>query len=62
MEMNVGFMAQPFCPPEKETWYPLDERLGGPQTQSGHDEDKNLWLYWELNPSSPIIHPNPYID
>jgi hypothetical protein len=31
-----------FTPRERAPWYPLDRRLGGPQSQSGHDvEEKN---------------------
>jgi hypothetical protein len=38
----VSFTPQPLYPQEKSTWYPLDRRLGGPQSRSGHGgEEKN---------------------
>jgi hypothetical protein len=31
-----------FTPKERAPWYPLDRRLGGPQSRSGHSgEEKN---------------------
>jgi len=40
----------------KSPWYPLDRRLGGPQSQSGRDgEEKNSQLLPGLEP--PIIQP-----
>jgi hypothetical protein len=45
----VSFMSQPLYPQEKGPWYPLDRRLGGPQSRSGRGgEEKN---------SQPIIQP-----
>jgi len=36
------------CPshfvPRERPWYPLDRRLGGPQSQSGHDVDVTIAL------------------
>jgi hypothetical protein len=29
-----------YLPPGKCSWYPLDRRLGGPQSQPGHGETK----------------------
>jgi hypothetical protein len=39
----VSFMPQPLYPQGKSPQYPLDRRLGGPQSQSGHSgkEKKN---------------------
>jgi hypothetical protein len=37
-------MSQPVYRQQKDTWYLLDRRLGGPQISSGHgDEDINLY-------------------
>jgi hypothetical protein len=32
----VSFTPRPFYPEGKSPWYPLDRRLGGPQSRSGH--------------------------
>jgi hypothetical protein len=38
----VSFTPQLFYPQGKSPWYPLDRRLGGPQSQSGcNGEEKN---------------------
>jgi hypothetical protein len=42
MEMNGQLHAPAALPPGKEHRYPLDRRLGGPQSRSGHSgEEKN---------------------
>jgi hypothetical protein len=39
-------------------WYPLDSRLGGPQSGSGHCvEEKNYQPYWDSNPDHSIVQP-----
>jgi len=40
-------MPRPGCfNPEKDTWYPLYRRLGGPQGQSGWDlNNNNIYIY-----------------
>jgi hypothetical protein len=39
----VTFTPLPFYPQGKSPWYPLDGRLGGPQSRSGRcGEEKNL--------------------
>jgi hypothetical protein len=49
-------MFRAFHPQEKSPWYPLDRRLGGPQSQSGRGgEEKNFRLVPGLEP--PIIQP-----
>jgi len=49
-------MAQQLYPQGKSPWYPLDRRLGGPQSQSGcSGEEKNSQPLLELKPS--IIQP-----
>jgi hypothetical protein len=46
----VSFMSQVYYTQGKSPWYPLDRRLGGAQSQSGHDgEEKNS----QLNPLNP---------
>jgi hypothetical protein len=43
-------------PQEKSPWYPLDRRLGGPQSRSGRDgKEKNSQPLPRLEP--PIIQP-----
>jgi len=46
-------MPQPLYLQEKSIWYPLDRRMGRPQSQSGHGgEAKNYWPLpekWPLN-------------
>jgi hypothetical protein len=38
----VSVTLWPLYPQGKNPWYPLDRRLGGPQSHSGHcGEDKN---------------------
>jgi hypothetical protein len=38
----VSFTPRPLYPQGKSPWYPLDRRLGGPQSRSGHGgEEKN---------------------
>jgi len=35
MEVSGQLHAPAALPPGKEPWYPLDRRLGGPQSRSG---------------------------
>jgi hypothetical protein len=52
----VSFTPRPFYLQEKSPWYPLDRRLGGGQSQSGHgSEKKNSQPLPGLKP--PIIQP-----
>jgi hypothetical protein len=37
----VSFMPRPLYPRGKSPWYPLDRRLGGPQSRSGRDGEKH---------------------
>jgi hypothetical protein len=42
MEVMVSFMPRPLYFQRKSPWYPLDRRLGGSQSRSGHGgEEKN---------------------
>jgi hypothetical protein len=39
----VSFTPRPLYPHEKSPWYPLDRRLGGPQSRSGRgNEEKKI--------------------
>jgi hypothetical protein len=50
----VSFTPRPLYPQGKIPWYPLNRRLGGPQSRSGHgDEEKNSQPMLGLEP--PII-------
>jgi hypothetical protein len=50
----VSFRLRPFYPQGKSPWYPLDKRIGGPQSQSGRgSEEKNSQPLPGLEP--PII-------
>jgi len=42
----VSFTPEPVYPWVKRPWYPVDRRLGGTQSQSGHsgEEKKSLLL------------------
>jgi hypothetical protein len=50
-------MPQPLYPQAKRPQYSMDTKLGGPQSQSGYDNnEKNPHLYQELNPSFSPQH------
>jgi hypothetical protein len=52
----VSFTTRPFYPKGKSPLYPLDRRLGGAQSRSGHGgEEKNSQLLPGLE--YPIIRP-----
>jgi hypothetical protein len=52
----VSFTPRPLCSREKSPYYPLDRRLGGPQSRSGRGgEKKNSQPLPVLEP--PIIQP-----
>jgi len=52
----VSFTPQPLYSQGKSPWYPLERRLGGPQSQSGHSgAEKNYQLLLGLK--SLIIQP-----
>jgi hypothetical protein len=40
MEVNGQLHAPDALPPGKEPWDPLDRRLGGAQSRSGHSSEK----------------------
>jgi hypothetical protein len=41
----------------KSPWYPLDRRLGGPQSRSGRGDEKNSKPRRESNQRTPIVQP-----
>jgi hypothetical protein len=50
----VSFMPQPLYPQGNSPWYPLDRRLGRPQSPSGHDdEEKNSQSLPGIKPQNP---------
>jgi hypothetical protein len=52
----VSFAPRPLYPQGKNPWYPLDRRLGGPQSRFGQGGgEKNSQLLPGLEP--PIIQP-----
>jgi hypothetical protein len=54
----VSFKPQPLYPQRKNLQYPLDSRLGEPQSRSGRGgEEKNSQPRRESNPSTPIVQP-----
>jgi hypothetical protein len=56
MEVSGQLHAQALYPQGKSPWYPLDRRLGGTQSRSGHSgEEKNFQPLPGLEP--PIIQP-----
>jgi hypothetical protein len=42
MEVSGQLHAPAALPPGKSPWYPLDRRLGGPQSRSGRGVGQNL--------------------
>jgi hypothetical protein len=53
---EFSFTPRPLYPQEKSPWYPLDRRLNGPQSISGHGgEERNSQPLPALEP--PIIDP-----
>jgi hypothetical protein len=55
MGMSGGVHAWPIYSQGKSPWYPLDRRLGGPQSRSGLcGEEKNSQPLSRLEP--PVIH------
>jgi hypothetical protein len=54
----VSFTPRSLYPQGKSPWYPLDRRLGGPQSRSGDcDEEKIPSSRRESNPRTPLIQP-----
>jgi hypothetical protein len=54
MEMSGQLHALATLPQRKSTWYPLDRRLGGPQSCSGHwSEEKNSQPPPGIKPQNP---------
>jgi hypothetical protein len=52
----VSFTTRPLYPQRKSLWYPLDRRLGGPQSRPGYGgEEKNSQPLPGLEP--PMIQP-----
>jgi hypothetical protein len=45
-----------FTPWWKSPWYPLDRRLGGPQSQSCMTK-RNSWPYWTSNSDPSVVQP-----
>jgi hypothetical protein len=55
----VSFTPRPLYSHGKSPWYPLDRRLGGPQSSSwrGGEEKNSQPPRHESNPRTPIIRP-----
>jgi hypothetical protein len=54
----VNFTPRPLYPRGKRPGYPLDRRLGGPQSRSGRfGEEKNSWPCRDSNPDPSVVHP-----
>jgi hypothetical protein len=53
----VSFMPRPFYPQGKSPWYPLDRRLGGPQSCSGHggEEKNSTYINYKLFFRIPFV-------
>jgi hypothetical protein len=50
----VSFTPRPLYPQGKSPWYPLDRRLGGPQSRSGRGgEEKNFQSQPRIEPWNP---------
>jgi hypothetical protein len=58
----VRFTPRPLYPKGKSPWYPLDWRLGGPQSRSGcSGEEKNSQPCQDSNPRSYLSYPSAII-
>jgi hypothetical protein len=55
MEVSGQLHVLAALPPGKEPMVPM--RLGGPQSRSGHGEEKNPHHRRESNPRTPIVQP-----
>jgi hypothetical protein len=56
MEMSGQLQAPAALFPGKSPWYPLDRRVGGPQSRSGHGgEEKNSQPPPEIEPQNPDL-------
>jgi hypothetical protein len=54
MEVSGQLHAPAALPPGKSPWYPLDRRLGGPQSRSGRGGlEKNTQLPPGIEPQNP---------
>jgi hypothetical protein len=54
----VNFTPRPLYPRGKSPRYPLDRRLGGPQSRSGRfGEQKILDPYWDSNSDPSVVQP-----
>jgi hypothetical protein len=52
----VSFTARPLYSQGKSAWYPLDRRLGGPQSRAGlGGEEKNSQLLPGIVPQNPDL-------
>jgi hypothetical protein len=45
----VGYTPRPLYPQGKSPWYPLDRKLGEPQSRSGRGGEEKIILKWILN-------------
>jgi hypothetical protein len=53
----VSFTLQPLYPQGKSPWYPLDRRVGGPQSQSGRGGlEKNSQLPPGIEPLPVVLY------
>jgi hypothetical protein len=58
MEVSGQLQGPALYPQGKSPWYPLDRRLGGPQSRSARSgEEKNSQPRRESNPRTPIVQP-----
>jgi hypothetical protein len=58
MEVSGQLHAPAASTPGKSPWYPLDRRLGWPQSRSGRgSEEKNSQLLPGMKPRTTIVQP-----
>jgi hypothetical protein len=58
MEVSGQLHTPAALPQGKSPWYPLDRRLGGPQSRSGRGvKEKNSQSRRESNPKTTIVQP-----
>jgi hypothetical protein len=52
-----SFMPRPFCPPRKESQYPMNSSLGGHQIRFGGSEEKDILDPTGLDPGPSVLKP-----
>jgi hypothetical protein len=57
LEVSGQLHAPAALPPGKSPRYPLDRRMGGPQSRSGRRRRENSWPYRDSNSDPSVVQP-----